>query len=113
MIKTIHEQGSERGTIAAFRATAELIALVEATAASEGIKSDVARRAPIRDLVRTSPAMPETRVERPLWRCGGFESPAAMHVSRSGKGIKSSGDGRANCLGSHVRVFYRGIFPTS
>ena len=57
MIETIHEQRSERGGVVAFRANAELIAQVEATAASEGIsKSDVARRALIRDLVRTNPA---------------------------------------------------------
>ena len=44
-----------RGRIA-FRASAELMALIEARAASEGIsKSDVARRAALRDLAKPSP----------------------------------------------------------
>ena len=53
MTKT-SEFASERGGIVAFRASAELIALIEARAASEGIsKSDVARRAALRDLAKS------------------------------------------------------------
>jgi hypothetical protein len=47
------EAEQERGGIIAFRATADLIGRVETAAAVEGIsKSDVARRAVIRDLAR-------------------------------------------------------------
>lgn len=56
MPKTEQEMAEERGGIIAFRASAELIALIEAKAASEGIsKSDVARRAALRDLAKQSP----------------------------------------------------------
>jgi hypothetical protein len=56
MPKTQEEIANERGGIIAFRASAELIALIEARAASEGIsKSDVARRAALRDLANQSP----------------------------------------------------------
>ena len=51
----IEPNGDERGGTIAFRASAELIALIEAKAASEGIsKSDVARRAALRDLAKES-----------------------------------------------------------
>jgi hypothetical protein len=56
MAKTHEEIANERGGIVAFRASAELIALIEARAASEGIsKSDVARRAALRDLAKQGP----------------------------------------------------------
>ena len=55
MTKSQDEVAHERGGIVAFRASAELIALIEAKAASEGIsKSDVARRAALRDLAQQS-----------------------------------------------------------
>ena len=45
---------AEQGHTIAFRATAELIATVEAVATAEGItRSDVARRALLRDLAKT------------------------------------------------------------
>jgi hypothetical protein len=45
------------GQIIAFRAPADLAARIEAAAANEGIsKSDVARRAVLRDLARAKPA---------------------------------------------------------
>jgi hypothetical protein len=44
----------ERGGTVAYRASAKLIAEIEAAAAAEGIsRSDVARRAVIRDLAKT------------------------------------------------------------
>jgi hypothetical protein len=56
MAKIDQEMVEERGGIIAFRASAELIALIEAKAASEGIsKSDVARRAALRDMAKQSP----------------------------------------------------------
>ena len=56
MAKPEQEMADERGGIIAFRASAELIALIEAKAASEGIsKSDVARRAALRDMAKQSP----------------------------------------------------------
>jgi hypothetical protein len=51
--KTTDEIAQEHGGIVAFRATAELIERAEAQAAAEGItRSDVARRALLRDLAR-------------------------------------------------------------
>jgi len=50
------EMQKNRGGIIAFRASAELIALIEVRAASEGIsKSDVARRVALRGLAKRSP----------------------------------------------------------
>ena len=49
-----HEQTERRGGIIAYRASAKLIAEIEAVAAAEGItRSDVARRAVMRDLARS------------------------------------------------------------
>ena len=49
------EQAEQRSGIVAYRASAKLIAEIEAAAAREGIsRSDVARRAVIRDLERTA-----------------------------------------------------------
>jgi hypothetical protein len=49
--KTPDEQSDERGLVVAFRAPAWLAAAAEAQATAEGItRSDVARRALIRDL---------------------------------------------------------------
>ena len=51
------EQAEERGGIIAYRASAELIAEIEAAAAAEGItRSDVARCAVMRDLTRSGTA---------------------------------------------------------
>ena len=51
------EQAEERGGIIAYRASAQLIAEIEAAAAAEGItRSDVARRAVMRDLARSGTA---------------------------------------------------------
>ena len=51
------EQAEQRGGIIAYRASAELIAEIEAAAAAEGItRSDVARRAVMRDLARSGTA---------------------------------------------------------
>jgi metal-responsive CopG/Arc/MetJ family transcriptional regulator len=51
MAKTAEEQAEERGGIIAFRASTELLERVDSVAADEGIsRSDVARRAVIRDL---------------------------------------------------------------
>ena len=51
MMKTADED--ERGLVIAFRAPADLIATVDAAAAAEGIsRSDIARRALLRDLRR-------------------------------------------------------------
>ena len=48
------DTSSSQVTIIAFRATPELVANVEAAAAAEGItRSDVARRALIRDLAKS------------------------------------------------------------
>jgi hypothetical protein len=48
------EQTEERGGIVAYRASAKLIAEIEAQAAREGItRSDVARRAVMRDLAKS------------------------------------------------------------
>ncbi len=55
MNSTLDEQTDQRGGIIAFRAPADLIASAEAKAAAEGIsKSDVARRALMRDLLRAA-----------------------------------------------------------
>jgi hypothetical protein len=49
-MKDENERGLERGSVIAFRLSPELLASVEQAAAEEGIsKSDVARRALIRD----------------------------------------------------------------
>ena len=59
-MKTQLEQALQRGGIIAFRAPAELVAEVEAAAAAEGIsRSDVARRALMRDLARRDRMSPE------------------------------------------------------
>ena len=51
MAKSEAEQAEERGGIVAFRAAPELISGIDVVAAAEGIsRSDVARRAVIRDL---------------------------------------------------------------
>jgi hypothetical protein len=51
MAKTAEEHAEERGGIIAFRAGPELITGIDVVAAAEGIsRSDVARRAVIRDL---------------------------------------------------------------
>ena len=51
------EQTEQRGGIIAYRASAELIAEIQAAAAAEGItRSDVARRAVMRDLARSGTA---------------------------------------------------------
>jgi len=51
------EQEQERGGIIAYRASAALIAEIDASAAAEGItRSDVARRAVLRDLARSKKA---------------------------------------------------------
>jgi hypothetical protein len=48
------ERGAHGGAVVAFRATAELVADIAAAAAAEGIsRSDVARRAVLRDLVKS------------------------------------------------------------
>src|SRR5215471_2495808 len=98
---TTHEQAGADGGIIAFRANAELKLLPRLRASANQTWRAARSSGTWR---KTNPAMPETRMERPLWRCGGFEGPAAMHVSRSGKGIKSSGDGRptrpgVSCVG--------------
>jgi len=50
---TTEQVEGQRGGTIAFRASAELVALIEARAAIEGIsKSDVARRAALRDLAK-------------------------------------------------------------
>jgi hypothetical protein len=56
------EQAEERGGIIAYRASAKLIAEIEAAAAAEGItRSDVARRAVMRDLARSKAAADDMR----------------------------------------------------
>jgi predicted acylesterase/phospholipase RssA len=53
MSERLGERADERAAVIAFRAPTELVASIEATAAAEGIsRSDVARRAVIRDLQR-------------------------------------------------------------
>jgi hypothetical protein len=53
MTKPVDEDAEERGGIVAFRAPADLIARVDEAAAAECIsRSDVARRALVRDLDR-------------------------------------------------------------
>jgi hypothetical protein len=52
------EQTEERSGIVAYRASAKLIAEIEAAAAAEGItRSDVARRAVMRDLAKSRDGM--------------------------------------------------------
>ena len=49
------ERDDDRGTVVAFRASRQLVAGLDTAAAAEGIsRSDVARRAAIRDLQRNS-----------------------------------------------------------
>jgi hypothetical protein len=60
MAKTAEEQVEERGGIIAFRAAPELISGIDVVAAAEGIsRSDVARRALIRDLRAAGRTAPE------------------------------------------------------
>jgi len=59
MAKMAEEQADERGGIVAFRAAPELITGIDVVAAAEGIsRSDVARRALIRDLRAAGKAAP-------------------------------------------------------
>ncbi len=58
MANIIDEQAYQRGAIVAFRAPRELLEAIELAAAKEGLsRSDVARRACLRDLAKPDQAV--------------------------------------------------------